>query len=74
MSTSAYVDSKTITQADGAQSSQVLVPLPDDPYVAAFEPMDTKTDSSRSSASSNSTTPPSPDHPLTHVSPTPTPT
>nr|GEZ36857.1 hypothetical protein [Tanacetum cinerariifolium] len=34
----------------------------------------TRTDSSHSSASSDSTTPLSPDHPLTHVSPTPTPT
>ncbi|GJV22114.1 hypothetical protein Tco_1371134 [Tanacetum coccineum] len=34
MSTPAYVDSETITQADGAQSSRVPVPLPDDPYVA----------------------------------------
>ncbi|GJW70588.1 hypothetical protein Tco_0127505 [Tanacetum coccineum] len=37
-------------------------------------PSDTRTDSSHSSASSDSTTPLSPDHPLTHVSPTPTPT
>ncbi|GKB70247.1 hypothetical protein Tco_0931659, partial [Tanacetum coccineum] len=34
MSTLAYVDSGTITQADGAQSSRVPIPLPDDPYVA----------------------------------------
>nr|GFD01655.1 hypothetical protein [Tanacetum cinerariifolium] len=34
MSTSTYVDSETITQPDEAQSSQVSVPLPDDPYVA----------------------------------------
>ncbi|GKC76857.1 hypothetical protein Tco_1127631 [Tanacetum coccineum] len=40
----------------------------------AFEPIGTRTDSSHSSASSDSTTPLSPDHPLTHVSPTPTPT
>nr|GEX91090.1 RNA-directed DNA polymerase, eukaryota, reverse transcriptase zinc-binding domain protein [Tanacetum cinerariifolium] len=40
----------------------------------AFEPIGTRTDSSCSSASSDSTTPLSPDHPLTHVSPTPTPT
>ncbi|GJX52690.1 hypothetical protein Tco_0281059 [Tanacetum coccineum] len=33
MSTPTYVDSETITQADKAQSSQVLVPLPDEPYV-----------------------------------------
>ncbi|GJY99428.1 hypothetical protein Tco_0516858 [Tanacetum coccineum] len=104
----------TITQDDGAQSSQVLVPFLDDPYVAvrqaqlvdtdiesdpeeapleveelqlvgfriplmgeefeAFESIGTRTDSSHSSASSDSTTPLSPDHPLTHVSPTPTPT
>ncbi|GKA58676.1 hypothetical protein Tco_0757989 [Tanacetum coccineum] len=37
-------------------------------------PSDTRTNSSHSSASSDSTTPLSPDHPLTHVSPTPTPT
>ncbi|GJY09876.1 hypothetical protein Tco_0378061 [Tanacetum coccineum] len=34
MSTPSYVDSKTITQVDRAQSSRVPVPLPDDPYVA----------------------------------------
>ncbi|GKC84013.1 hypothetical protein Tco_1139730, partial [Tanacetum coccineum] len=39
-----------------------------------FESMGTRTDSSHSSDSSNSTTPLSPDHLLTHVSPTPTPT
>ncbi|GKD07921.1 hypothetical protein Tco_1187606 [Tanacetum coccineum] len=36
----------------------------------AFEPLGTRTDSSYSSASSDSTTPLSPDHPLTHTSPT----
>ncbi|GKA45973.1 hypothetical protein Tco_0738769 [Tanacetum coccineum] len=101
-------------KADGAQSSRVPVPLPNNPYVAvkqthlvdtdiesdleedpseveelqsvgsrvplmgevfeAFEPIGTRTDSSNSSTSSDSTTPLSPDHPLTHVSPTPTPT
>ncbi|GJV23829.1 hypothetical protein Tco_1376524 [Tanacetum coccineum] len=40
----------------------------------AVEPSGTKTDSSHSSASLDSTAPLSPDHPLTHVSPTPTPT
>ncbi|GJR70818.1 hypothetical protein Tco_0016883 [Tanacetum coccineum] len=114
MSTTAYVNSESITQADGAQSSRVPVPLPDDPYVAirqarlvdteselepeeapfeaeelqslgsrvpfmgeefeAVEPSGTRTDSSHSSASSDSTTPLSPDHPLTHILPTPTPT
>nr|GEY11943.1 hypothetical protein [Tanacetum cinerariifolium] len=85
MFTPAYVDSKTITQADGAQNSRVPVPLPDDPYVAplgsrvslvseefeAFEPSGTRTNSSHSS---DSTTPLLPNHPLTHVSPTSAPT
>nr|GEZ47453.1 hypothetical protein [Tanacetum cinerariifolium] len=39
-----------------------------------FEPMCTGTDSSHSSASSDSTTSLSPDHPLTRISPYPTPT
>ncbi|GKD34690.1 hypothetical protein Tco_1250199 [Tanacetum coccineum] len=34
MSTPAYVHSKTITQADRAQSSRVPVPLPDGPCIA----------------------------------------
>ncbi|GJT30593.1 hypothetical protein Tco_0910868 [Tanacetum coccineum] len=112
MSTPDYVNSESITQTDGAQSSRVSVPLPDDPYVAvrqarlvdtesepeeapaeaeelqslgsrvplmveefeAVEPSGTRTDSSHSSASLDSTAPLSPDHLLTHVSPTPTPT
>nr|GEX20249.1 hypothetical protein [Tanacetum cinerariifolium] len=47
MSTPAYVDSETITQADGAQSSRVPVPLPDDPYVAVRQEylVDTDTES-----------------------------
>nr|GEW39815.1 reverse transcriptase domain-containing protein [Tanacetum cinerariifolium] len=40
----------------------------------AVEPSCTRTDSSNSSTLSNSTAPLSPDHPLTHVSPTPSPT
>ncbi|GJT40913.1 hypothetical protein Tco_0940778 [Tanacetum coccineum] len=40
----------------------------------AFEPIGTRSDSSHSSALSDSTTPLSPDYPLTHVLPTPTPT
>ncbi|GKB38854.1 hypothetical protein Tco_0883796 [Tanacetum coccineum] len=79
MSTPAYVDSETITQADGAQSSRVPVPLPDDTYVAvrqayeefeASNPLVTRTISSHSSASSDFTAPLSPDHPLTQASPT----
>nr|GEZ68730.1 hypothetical protein [Tanacetum cinerariifolium] len=98
---------------DGAQSSRVPVPLPDDPYVAvrqarlvdtdtesdreeasskaeesqpfgsrvpliteefeAFDPSGTRTITSHSPVSLDSTAPLSPDHPLTHVSPTPTP-
>ncbi|GKG62702.1 hypothetical protein Tco_0636433, partial [Tanacetum coccineum] len=38
----------------------------------AFEPSGTRTVSSYSSVSSDSTASLSPDHPLTHVSPTPT--
>ncbi|GJY28450.1 hypothetical protein Tco_0404217 [Tanacetum coccineum] len=40
----------------------------------ASEPLGTRTVSSYSPVSSDSTAPLSPDHPLTHVSPTPTPT
>ncbi|GJW34696.1 hypothetical protein Tco_0057616 [Tanacetum coccineum] len=109
-----FIDSETITQVDGAQSSRVPTPLHDDPCVAvrhaqlvdtdveleleeapleaeesqplgsrvpltdeefeASETSDTRTTSSHSSASSNSTTSLSPNHPLTQVSPTPTPT
>ncbi|GJW77083.1 hypothetical protein Tco_0138765 [Tanacetum coccineum] len=87
MSTTCYVDSETITQANGAQTSRLPVPLPDDLYVAVRQAqlVDTNTESDpeeapskvekfQSVASSNSTTPLSPDHLLTYVSPTPTPT
>ncbi|GKC25815.1 hypothetical protein Tco_1027965 [Tanacetum coccineum] len=49
------------------------VPLTDEEFEAS-EPLGTRTDSSHSSASSDSTAPLSPDHLLTHVSPTLTPT
>ncbi|GKB32682.1 hypothetical protein Tco_0872083 [Tanacetum coccineum] len=54
MSTPAYVDSKTITQANKAQSSRVPVPLPDDPYVAVrhAQLVDTNTESDREEAPS----------------------
>ncbi|GJZ52974.1 hypothetical protein Tco_0607859 [Tanacetum coccineum] len=119
MSTPVFVDPKSSTQADGAQSSRVLTPFPEDPYEAVrqaclvetdtesepFEdPIDTETPESphyvasptplpdstpptchtkesessdtsgARSTSSDSTAPLSPDHPLTHTSPTPTPT
>ncbi|GJZ90623.1 hypothetical protein Tco_0662550 [Tanacetum coccineum] len=88
MSTPVFVDLESSTQADGAQSSRVPVPLPNDPYVAVRQarlvdtesepddaPSKTKeTDSSHLSASSDSTAPLSPNHPLTRTSPTPTPT
>nr|GEZ21294.1 hypothetical protein [Tanacetum cinerariifolium] len=48
-------------------------PLTDEEFEAS-KPSDTRTTSSRSSASSDSTAPLLFDHPLTHVSPTPTPT
>ncbi|GJW76594.1 hypothetical protein Tco_0138276 [Tanacetum coccineum] len=59
-----------------AKESQLLgfrVPIVSEEF-KAFKPLGTRTDSSYSSASSDSTTPLSPDHPLTHVSPTPIPT
>ncbi|GKG64435.1 hypothetical protein Tco_0659538, partial [Tanacetum coccineum] len=34
MSTLVFVDPKSSTQADGAQSARVPVPLPEDPYKA----------------------------------------
>ncbi|GKF97277.1 hypothetical protein Tco_0293098, partial [Tanacetum coccineum] len=34
MSTPVFVDPESFTQADGAQSSRVPVPLPEDPYEA----------------------------------------
>ncbi|GJX14259.1 hypothetical protein Tco_0206017 [Tanacetum coccineum] len=49
------------------------VPLTDEGF-EAFEPSGTRIDSSYSSASLDSTTPLSPDHPLTQVSRTPSPT
>ncbi|GKB91463.1 hypothetical protein Tco_0963735 [Tanacetum coccineum] len=90
MSTTAYVDSETITQTDRAQNiesdpeeapseaeeSQPLgskVPLISEEFEAS-DPSGTRTVSSHSLVSSDSTASLSPDHPLTHVSPTPTPT
>ncbi|GKA52952.1 hypothetical protein Tco_0746267, partial [Tanacetum coccineum] len=55
------------------QSVGFRVPLMGEEF-DAFEPIGTRTDSPHSSASSDSTTPLSPYHPLTQVSPTPTPT
>ncbi|GJR70022.1 hypothetical protein Tco_0016087 [Tanacetum coccineum] len=45
-STTAYVDSETITLADGVQSSRMPVPLLDDPYVAVRQAqlVDTKSE------------------------------
>ncbi|GJY72108.1 reverse transcriptase domain-containing protein [Tanacetum coccineum] len=81
MSTPAYVDSESITQADGAQTSRVpveelqslgsRVPLIGEEF-KAIEPLGTRTDSSNSSASLDSTAPLSSDHLLAHISPTPT--
>ncbi|GKE15562.1 hypothetical protein Tco_1423139, partial [Tanacetum coccineum] len=60
-------------EAEELQSLGSRVPLMGEEF-EPFEAIGTRTDSSHSSASSDSTTPLSPDHPLTHVSPTPTPT
>ncbi|GJS91665.1 hypothetical protein Tco_0774301 [Tanacetum coccineum] len=83
MSTPAYaqlVDTDTESDPEEApseveelQSVGSRIPLMGEEF-EAFKPIGTRTDSSHSSASSDSTTPLSPDHPLTHVSPTPTPT
>ncbi|GJU86887.1 hypothetical protein Tco_1294433 [Tanacetum coccineum] len=60
-------------EAEGLQSLGSRVPLMSEEF-EAIELSGTRTDSSHSSASSDSTTPLSPDHPLTNVLPTPTPT
>ncbi|GKB68231.1 hypothetical protein Tco_0929643 [Tanacetum coccineum] len=90
MSTLVFVDLNIFTQADGAQSSRVPVPFPEDPYEAIKQAYIVETDtesepfedhvetrhlkdsdtSAVRSTSSNSTAPLSPDHPLTHTSPT----
>nr|GEV57635.1 hypothetical protein [Tanacetum cinerariifolium] len=102
MSTSVFVDLEISTQADGAQSSRVPVPFPEDPYEAirqvylvetdtpesphtvssptslldstpptrsAKDSVDSDTSGARSTPS-DSTAPLSPDHPLTHATPT----
>ncbi|GJZ09073.1 hypothetical protein Tco_0543356 [Tanacetum coccineum] len=60
------------SEAEELQSLGSSVPLMGEEF-EAVEPSGTRIVSSHSSASSNSTTPLSPDHPLTHISPTPTP-
>ncbi|GKC02349.1 hypothetical protein Tco_0993959, partial [Tanacetum coccineum] len=76
-----FVDPEISTQADGAQSSRVPVPLPEDPYEAISTPpachVEASEDSDTSDArstSSDSTAPLSLDHLLTRTSPTPIPT
>nr|GEX08421.1 hypothetical protein [Tanacetum cinerariifolium] len=80
MSTSVFVDPESYTQADGAQSSRVPVPLPEDPYEAIRQAYLVGTDMISNllratgtfdarSTSSDSTAPLSPDHPLTHTTP-----
>ncbi|GJZ61190.1 hypothetical protein Tco_0617327 [Tanacetum coccineum] len=94
MSTPVFVDPEISTQADGAQSSRVPVPLPEDPYEASrqayslhivasptslsdstpptfhVEESEGYDMSGARSMSSDSTAPLSPDHPLTHTTPT----
>nr|GEU47848.1 hypothetical protein [Tanacetum cinerariifolium] len=67
MSTPVFVDPEISTQADGAQSSRVPVPFPEDPYEAIMKDSDT---SGARFTSSDSTAPLSPNHPLTHTTPT----
>ncbi|GKF77772.1 hypothetical protein Tco_0230242 [Tanacetum coccineum] len=83
MSTSTYaqlVDTDTESDPEEAPSeveeSQPLgsrVPLMSEEFEAS-KPLGTRTVSSHSSVSLDSIAPLSPEHPLTHVSPTPTPT
>ncbi|GJS71446.1 hypothetical protein Tco_0704287 [Tanacetum coccineum] len=61
------------SEAEELQSLGSRVPFMGE-ELEAVKPSRTRIDSSHSSASSDSTTPLSPNHPLTHVSPTPTPT
>ncbi|GJR65060.1 hypothetical protein Tco_0011125 [Tanacetum coccineum] len=61
------------SEAEESQPLGSRVPLMSEEFEAS-EPSGTRTVSSHSLVSSDSTAPLSPDHPLTHVSPTPTPT
>nr|GEU94757.1 hypothetical protein [Tanacetum cinerariifolium] len=69
MSTPMFVDPESSTQADGAQSSRVLVPFPEDPYEAIRQESKGSGTFGTTSTSSDSTVPLSPDHPLTHATP-----
>ncbi|GKD22340.1 hypothetical protein Tco_1224043 [Tanacetum coccineum] len=82
MSTPVFVDLEISTQADGAQSSRVPAPksphtiasttsLPDStPPTCHVEELEGSDTSGARSMSSDSTTPLSPNHPLTHTTPT----
>ncbi|GJS60857.1 hypothetical protein Tco_0655641 [Tanacetum coccineum] len=59
-------------EAEELQPLGSRVPLMSEEFEAS-EPSGTRTVSSHSPVSSDSTAPLSPDHPLTHISPTPTP-
>nr|GEV97536.1 putative ubiquitin family protein [Tanacetum cinerariifolium] len=61
------------SESEELQSLGSIVPFMGEKF-EVVEPSGTRTDSVHSSASSDSTAPLSPDHPLTHISPTPTPT
>nr|GEW51857.1 hypothetical protein [Tanacetum cinerariifolium] len=64
---------KAPSEAEELQSLGSRVPLMGEEFKAS-EPLGTRTISSHSSTSSSFTAPLSPDHPLTHASPTPIPT
>nr|GEY21972.1 DUF4219 domain-containing protein/UBN2 domain-containing protein [Tanacetum cinerariifolium] len=66
-------DPEKASEAEESQQLGSRVPFMGEEF-KAFEPLSTRTHSSHSSASSDFATLLSPDHPLTYVSPTPTPT
>nr|GEU36015.1 hypothetical protein [Tanacetum cinerariifolium] len=60
MSTLVFVDPKSSTQADGAQSSRVPVPLPEDPYEAIRQAYLVRTDTESKPFEDEARTPESP--------------
>ncbi|GJR49954.1 zinc finger, CCHC-type containing protein [Tanacetum coccineum] len=77
MSTPVFVDPEISTQADGAQSPRVPVPFPEDPYEAIRQAYLVETETPESPhtvyeihAIGFHRTTFTPDHPLTHASPT----
>nr|GEU97472.1 hypothetical protein [Tanacetum cinerariifolium] len=76
MSTPVFVDAEISTQADGAQSSRVPVPLPEDPYEAIRQAYLVRTNTESEPFEGEAETPesrhtvaPPTYHPLTHTTP-----